>query len=257
MNHRRRIKSIVFDLDDTLIDWSEQSMSSVELTQRHMGNVYAYLQKQGHRLPDLETFLDDFREVLVESWREAKKTWAGVAFHNVLHDTFRGLRLDMDQIDLEEVLQVYGWGMVPGVRPFDDTLAVLETLREKSYQIGLITNSMQPMWMRDIELEAYGILPFLDARTTSGDTGYMKPHPAIYRRLLDKLNSQPAETIFVGDSLTNDIAGANDAGLISVWKKSRFTEDRPLAEMEAMMTPDYVITDLSELLLILEELEET
>ncbi|MCP4417004.1 MAG: HAD family hydrolase, partial [Chloroflexi bacterium] len=148
------------------------------------------------------------------------------------------------------ILCVYDWTPLPGVVPFDDTLAVLDYLKKSGYKIGLITNAMQPMWMRDIELRAYGILDYLDARLTSGDVGFMKPHPFIYWRALELLSMEPQEAVFVGDRPANDIAGANDAGMISVLMSPPHLNH----ELNGVR-PNYTISKLEELLPILAQLE--
>lgn len=246
MEANKGVKAVLFDLDDTLIDWSGQAITGVEINQKHMGNVYLYLEERGFVLPSLDEFLLVFREALITCWTEAKKTWAGVSFADVLRVTFVDLALDLTQINIEHVLHAYDWQPIPGVVPYEDTLGVLETLQARGYKIGLITNAMQPMWMRDIELEVYGILPFLDARMTSGDAGFMKPHPAIYEQVLGQLGVSADTAVFVGDRPVNDIAGANEAGMISVWMNPPHLN----YDLEGVI-PDYTITQLSELLPIL------
>ena len=244
------IEAVLFDLDDTLIDWSGQTITGAEINQKHMGNVYLYLEERGFVLPPLDEFLLVFRNSLIAQWTEAKKTWAGVAFTDVLRATFLDVGLDIAQINLDHVLRAYDWQPIPGVVPYTDTLSVLQTLRIRGYKIGLITNSMQPMWIRDIELEAYGILPFLDARISSGDAGFMKPHPVIYEKVLGQLDVAANTAVFVGDRPINDIAGANEAGMISVWMNPPHLN----YDLEGVI-PDHTITQLSELLPILEQIE--
>lgn len=147
-------------------------------------------------------------------------------------------------------VRAYDWGLIPGVVPFDDTLSVLEHLKNDGYKLGLITNAMQPIWMRDIELRAFGILDYLDVRLTSGDVGFMKPHPFIYWQALELLEVKPEESIFVGDRPANDIAGANDAGLTSVLMAPPHLN----RELNGVR-PNFTISSLSELLPILAQLE--
>lgn len=245
----RQIQAVLFDLDDTLIDWSQRTMSSGELLQRHMGRVYDFLHTAAHPMPARDDFFACYKEKVAAHWAAAKQTWSGVNFGEVLLDSFAACGLDPAAIDLDAVLSAYAWQPVPGIKPYDDTLEVLDTLKQQGYKIGLITNSMQPMWMRDVELEAYGILPYLDARVTSGDLGYMKPHPHIYQHLLDKLQTTAVHALFVGDRPENDIVGANKVGLVSVWMNPPHLE-RPLNGVQ----PDYTITRLRELFPILAEL---
>ncbi|HRQ39397.1 MAG TPA: HAD family hydrolase [Chloroflexota bacterium] len=247
---KQKIAAVIFDLDDTLIDWSGQEIHGAAIGQRHLRQVYAYLAAKGQPLPAEEDFLDCFGEVLVRLWQQAKLTWAGVSLAEVMTQTLQGSGLDAQRFDMTELLRVYNWQPVPGVRPYPDAIPTLQALRQQGYKLGLITNAMQPMWMRDVELETYGLLPYLDARVTSGDTGYMKPHPAIYERVLNMLAVQPAQAVFVGDRPENDIAGANAAGLTSVLiSPPHLNYDLNGSQ------PDFTITALSELLPILARLE--
>ncbi|MAT99477.1 MAG: hypothetical protein CL608_20235 [Anaerolineaceae bacterium] len=252
MTHRenQRIKAVLFDMDDTLIDWSglEESMAAVETA--HMQNVYHYLVASGHTLPPFEDFWNQFRETLIQAWTEAKKEWTMVSFAQVMQDSLIACGLDAAQLDIDAVLRAYDWNTVPGVVPFEDTLPVLDQLKNAGYKIGLITNAIQPMWMRDVELRAYGILDYLDVRLTSGDVGFMKPHPNIYWHALELLDVQPEEAVFVGDRPANDIAGANEAGITSVLMSPPHLE----RELNSVR-PNYTIANLTELLPILEKLE--
>jgi putative hydrolase of the HAD superfamily len=99
------------------------------------------------------------------------------------------------------------------------------------------------MWMRDIELEAYGLLEYFPVRITSGDTGYMKPHPAIFQHALDLLGVPADEAAYVGDRPANDIAGANAVGMFSILMSPPHLE-RELGDA----VPDVTIGSLSELL---------
>jgi HAD superfamily hydrolase (TIGR01509 family) len=248
----RRIQAVVFDLDDTLLDWSQQNDWLSNISGPHIQNVYDYLAVNGNSMLAPEELFQNYQDTIIESWREAKKTWAGVNFESVMLRCFEKSGLKASDIDMEAVLLAYDWGVVPNVQLFDDTVLVLDTLREQGYKIGLVTNSMMPMWMRDIELREYGILDYFDARVTSGDIGHMKPHPAIYERVLSLLDIPAEPAVFVGDRPANDIAGANAVGLTSVWMNPPHT-NHDLGNV----IPDYEITTLQELLPILAALEKS
>jgi putative hydrolase of the HAD superfamily len=241
----------VFDLDDTLIDWSQMDDWLSTISEPHMAHVYEYLAAEGHAMPALDVYYQAYHETIARSWREAKKTWTGVNFTAVLADCFAACGLDTAVIDMDAVLRVFDWRVIPKVTLYEDTLAVLDALHGRGYKLGLVTNSMMPMWMRDIELREYGILDYFDARITSGDTGYMKPHPAIYERVLGLLEATAETAVFVGDRPANDIAGANAAGLTSVWMNPPHLKQ----ELNGV-TPDYEINALQELLPILAEIEK-
>ena len=244
-----RVTAVLFDFDDTLIDWSHRTQSWEEISLVSITNIHQYLIQAGHTLPDVTEFHRQYHNVLKKSWEHANLTWESVCFATVLQETFTTCNLDLNQIDLNTIMQVYDWQPMPGVVPYQDTIPVLQNLRQNGYKIGLITNAMMPMWMRDVELRHYQLLDYFDVRLSSGDVGYIKPHPAIYHEALKQLEILPEQAIFVGDRPAYDIAGANNAGMISVWMNPPHLEEK-LDGIE----PDFTITNLIELLPILEHL---
>lgn len=247
---QRRILAVLFDLDDTLLDWTEWSGSFAELSKRQLGRFHDELLDRGHTVPDKEAFVRSYVELLVRCWDEAKLTWAGVRFADVLSRYLNELGLDQSQVDLDELLLTFDYGPLPGVAPYEDAVAVLDLLKQEEYLIGLITNSMFPMWMRDIELRAYDMIEYFDVRLTSGDVGYMKPHPAIYQQALNELGVAADQAVFVGDRPVNDISGAIEAGLVAILMAPP-SLNRDLEGVE----PHFTISCLSELPPILRALE--
>jgi len=246
------IQAILFDLDDTLIDWSGRQGTYFSSMIPHLDNMLDHLEAGGHALTDREGFKTTLGETLVSHWSEAKVTLQAVDFRRVVQDTCRAHYLDTSRIDLMELLHAYDNKAIPGVDLFPDTIAVLDELRDRGYKLGLITNSMLPMWMRDAELRAYDLLDYFPVRLSSGDAGYIKPHPQIYHAALDQMDVRPAQAVFVGDRPGNDIAGANAAGLTSVL----LTPPHLNYELNGV-TPDHIIGTLSDLLPVLTALERT
>ena len=250
MRKNKRIKAVIFDLDDTLIDWSGFSQSYLELVQPAYGRIHSHLIAQGHNLPEPDIFVKLAMDSVVSEWQEAKKTFAGANFGDALQKTLAKCNIPADQYNLLELMKIYDWGPAPGVEPYPDTHDVLTHLKQSQYKIGLITNAFNPMWMRDPELEAYDLLKYFDARITSGDTRFMKPHPAIYWRMMGLLELMPEDCIFVGDRPGHDIQGAHNVGMLGIMI------DPPHLDRGFEGTkPDYVITSLTEMLPILEELD--
>ncbi|MCA9939588.1 MAG: HAD family hydrolase [Anaerolineales bacterium] len=242
----KTVTTVIFDLDDTLLDWSQGTLNWRAFQQARAAGVHAYLRDLGYELPPLADFSQGLIQFIEAVWDEARVDWTAARIEDALNYTLRACGIDMGQFDEMALLQAYDWQPIPGVVPFPDAHEVLTTLRRRGYRLGLITNSFTPMWMRDIELEIYDLLEFFPVRITSGETGYMKPHPAIFQRALTMLDTAPDEAMYVGDRPAHDVIGAKNAGMTSVLIRPPHL-DRALNGV----TPDYTITYLSELLDIL------
>src|SRR5262245_66198349 len=101
----------------------------------------------------------------------------------------------------------------PAHRLASTTHALLETLRERGLKLGLVPNAFDPPELLHADLERLGIAERIDAAVFSSETGHRKPDPAIFRRALDALGVGPARTLYVGDQLATDIAGAAALGM--------------------------------------------
>lgn len=246
----KRIQAVIFDLDDTLIDWSQPKMSWEEYTRPMTDNVHRHLSAAGYRLPEGDVFYQRLRQEVEDEWETAKTTWKGASFREALRRTLQIFEINEAGVDLEELMRVYNWQPMPGVTVYEDAVRVLAELRGRGYELGLITNSFLPMWMRDVELRHYQLIDFFGARLTSGDAGYIKPHPAIYYQMLEMLGVTADAAVFVGDRPQNDIAGANEAGMVSI-----LIDPPHLAREVDEHIPDFTIEKLEELLEVLEQLE--
>ncbi|UCG59302.1 MAG: HAD family hydrolase [Phycisphaerales bacterium] len=121
---------------------------------------------------------------------------------------------------------------------YPDAEPVLRELRP-AYRLGLVTNGA-PALQRD-KLDGSGLEPYFDAVVISGEVGVGKPDREIFCMTLEKLGTQPETTVAVGNSLRTDIAGAQQAGLRSVWL-NRDNRDR-----DGRVRPDYEINSLDQL----------
>lgn len=100
-----------------------------------------------------------------------------------------------------------------GLALFDDTIPALETCRQMGLTVGLISNMNQS---GDELAGSMGLLPYLDFSITSHEVGAEKPHPLIFERALERAGARPENAVHVGDQLTSDVAGAENAGITPV-----------------------------------------
>jgi HAD superfamily hydrolase (TIGR01662 family) len=96
---------------------------------------------------------------------------------------------------------------------YDDVPAVLRQLTAGGIRIGLISNSHRCL---ETFQSHFDLREFVAASVSGADHGYMKPHPSIFRSLLDRMAVAPVDAVMVGDSISQDIEGALRAGMRAV-----------------------------------------
>ncbi len=120
---------------------------------------------------------------------------------------------------------------------------VLDVLRVR-YPLALVTDA-QSAYARG-ELHKVGLLGYFDPIVVSGDHGFRKPDRRLFQFALDGMNVAARHAVYVGNDMHRDIFGAREAGLHTVmFDSGQGKKSYPDCQ------PDYTITDLRELLVIL------
>ena len=98
---------------------------------------------------------------------------------------------------------------------FDDTVSTLETLSANGFLLGFLTDVAYGMDNEYSLNDIAEIKHYFNAGFTSVDVGFRKPNAQGFMMLLDALDIQPSQMLFVGDE-EKDITGANNVGIVSV-----------------------------------------
>lgn len=96
---------------------------------------------------------------------------------------------------------------------YDDVPAVMQRLNDVGIRVGLISNSHRCL---DSFQSHFELREFIAASVSSAEHGYMKPHPSIFKAVLEDLQVSPADAVMVGDSVSQDVEGALRAGMRAV-----------------------------------------
>lgn len=119
--------------------------------------------------------------------------------------------------------------------------SLLQSLRGK-VRIGLVSNFDHGPTAHSV-LARDGIAEFLDATVISADFGRRKPHPLIFREGLRLLDVASRDSLYVGDTLADDVEGALGAGMDVAWLDAK---GRGVGE--GRVKPTYHIGNLTEVL---------
>ncbi|GAB2537165.1 HAD family hydrolase [Gracilibacillus alcaliphilus] len=257
------IKTIIFDLDDTLL-WDKKSVKTAfektcqlakdkfdidpeqleETTREQARHLYqgyeTYPFTQMIGINPFEglwgNFLDeddsDFQKMAALAPDYRKQSW------------INGLK----QLGIEdEAFGAYLAEQFPKKRkesPFvyEETFRVLEKL-QPDYQLIMLTNGSPDLQNTKLTITPE-LRPYFDHIIISGDFGKGKPDPSIFEHVLETAGIKCDEALMVGDNLMTDILGANRTGIKSVWINR---EGKTADEVE----PTYEIKHLEELFDIL------
>ena len=217
----------LFDLDDTLLDFS----ASEELS------FFRTLQSFGIN-SGLEELLVQYRienRALWKLFEEAKTTKEQLKV-----ERFRRIfEAHQIAIDPELTSKRYLDTLPETVVLIDCAAEICKWLSQRG-ELGIITNGIHHVQTQRIKNSA--IAPFVSFVCVSESSGYAKPdirffeHAASMAKHFDK-----ARTLVVGDRLDIDILGANNFGVNSCWYNPR------RVECDSNVRPTYQIKNLAEL----------
>ena len=218
------IRAAIFDLDGTLFDRSR--------------SFNTFLRDQVSRLPHL------FAGITVDSYVSAVESHDDNGYE-ARHKVFKAVALtcDLPSGAPGELVTDFESRFPDTCIPMRGMAETLAGLKSSGFRLGLITNGRVKIQTRKID--GLGLREFLDVLVISEAFGARKPAPEIFHFAVQSLGVSPSEALYVGDNPEADVAGANSAGMTSVWMRNSF--------FQPPSSPDVVIDELSDLLRFLQE----
>ncbi|BDR59805.1 YjjG family noncanonical pyrimidine nucleotidase [Lactobacillus xylocopicola] len=217
-----RFKQIIFDVDDTLIDFAATEHFALHsLFNAHHWQLTDDLQRRYHA----------YNQGL---WRQLERDQ--ISYDQLSRTVFRhffkeNLGVEVDGTAIMNEYRSYfsqAYKLLPGV---EDTLHFGQ---RHNYQLTVLSNGES--YMQRQRLELAGIWKYFSLIVTSEEAGCSKPDPQIFDYFFSKAEIGPEETVFFGDGLQSDILGAENYGFASVWYNHRHRKNtlnlHPLAEVD-------------------------
>ena len=134
----------------------------------------------------------------------------------------RGMGGDADSAYECAVAMTQAWEHAAHFELYEDAPPVLEELRGLGLKLGLVSNTG-----RDLDAFIAHHRLRVDAALGSGAFGRTKPHPTIFRAVLERLEVEPEEAAMVGDSIEDDVEGARASGIPTAFlldRENRYPE---------------------------------
>lgn len=181
------IKAILFDIDGVLVDSSEANISFKRML----------FEKAGYT---------DFDKELQNS------------FHKPIRQVIEEVLASKNVYSDKEAQRIFDLALDPSIREVDkfkfppDLVKILDNLHKK-YTLGIVTSRIRHGVNEIFNLQP--IKKYFDVVISFDDVDNYKPHPEPLEKAIFKLNLQPDEAIYIGDSDT-DIVAAHAIGMPSI-----------------------------------------
>jgi putative hydrolase of the HAD superfamily len=231
-------KAVIFDFIGTLANARQYTM------QASLETLHRALTEAGFQT-DKEAFLraygvahEKYRLVRFGELREVTNAvWVSETLCSCGYD------VEIEDGRLKEALNVFFKAYVDSLSLRPHAKKLLQTIKERC-KVGLVSNfTYAPVVHAGIR--KLGIAPYFNAVIVSHDCGYRKPHPTIFTTALERLGVSAQEAVFIGDCPAEDIKGALQAGIRTVFVESQFFK---AADLEASgQKPQFAAKDLKEI----------
>lgn len=139
-----------------------------------------------------------------------------IEYPGMIRETLAHFGVEISDEDLDRFLEAEHEAWQPARVLGATTHALLESLRSRGLELGLVSNAFDPGWLLRRDLEQMGIAERIDFAVFSSEVGKRKPHPEIFERALTALGAAAEESLFVGDRLFEDVRGAGELGMTTV-----------------------------------------
>lgn len=217
----KKIKAIIFDLDNTLIDFMRMKNKALSTAISAMIKVGMKVEKNRAK-----KILDKF----------VKKY--GIEYQKIFDELLKEV---MGEVDLRILAAgVVAYRRVKGdlLRPYPNAIPTLKKLKKKVKMIIVTDAPKFQAWTRLYEMK---LDKYFDFVITPEDTGSKKLTEIPFKTAIRMLGLRPEEVLVVGDWVTRDILPAKALGMRTALAKYGQTR-------KEKGKPDHLINDISELL---------
>lgn len=186
-----KVKAVIFDLDNTLVDFVEAKIKACEAVVERLGcgdadELLQYFLRWKHGFESHENIADYLRDKGIYS-----------------EELYRECCEIYDRVKLESIT------LYPGIKE------VLENLKQKGVKLAVVTdaeNGHAISRLKKVSLEKY-----FDVVISADMTGKRKPEPDSLLLALKKLGVKAEEAAIVGDSLRRDVEAGKRLGMLTVY----------------------------------------
>tara|TARA_B110000116_G_C16623026_1_gene484652 strand:+ start:148 stop:828 length:681 start_codon:yes stop_codon:yes gene_type:complete len=200
------IKAVIFDLDNTLLDFMQMKSKSISSAIDGMISVGMNIDKE-------------------QSSKEIYDIYEKKGYeHQEVFNEFIVNKLgDINYKYLAAGIVEYKKAKEKSLNLYDDVIPTLKQLTAMQLKLGIVSDApSREAWIRLYTLQLHNVFQNV---VTFNDTGFHKPAKEPFIRISEKLSVNLNECIMVGDWPDRDIKGAKDVGMKTAFAKYGSTQN--------------------------------
>ncbi len=216
------IKAVIFDLDNTLIDFMGTKIACCNA-------AIDAMKKAGLKTPKRKAM-----KTLFELYDKK-----GIEYQKIFQPLLKTLAGKVDYKVMASGIIAYRRMKNEKLIAYPNVRKVLEKLGRK-YRLAILSDApIIQAWSRLVEM---GLENYFDAVVAYENTRKYKPHPKPFLAIAKKLGVRPEECVMVGDNLLRDVKGAKALNMVTILAAYGNTGAK-----KADVKPDACLKDLKSL----------
>ena len=207
------IDAILFDFGGTLdfdgVDWFtrfyDYVLERADGQEINKVDFFAAIKQSAVEMNDME----DIMQLNVD---QTVVRWMSHAHNIIKTDKAKGSEWQQTA-DLWDPLEIASGFMEDSHDVLKRNIAILEKLHG-DYRLGCISNNWGNIsgWCRQVNYDGY-----FEVMVDSALENSFKPDSVIFNAAIEKMDIDPAKTVYVGDRYDADVLGASGVGMIPLW----------------------------------------
>ena len=226
-----KYRHLFFDLDHTLWDFDANAKES-------LFEIYHYFKLEASAISSFDSFYTTYLNHNAILWTRYEKGY-------ISHEELKWRRMWRTLLDfkiadeeLSKEMSIQFLEILPTRKKvFDYTFEILEYLTKKNYAIHLITNGFEKI--QRSKLINANLIKYFTHIITSEISNSVKPKKEIFEFALNRSGGNIRESIMIGDNVSADITGAQNAGMDTIFVNH--------IHADCAASPTYIIHHLKEL----------
>jgi len=220
------IKAILFDMDNTLVDFMTMKRKCCEAAIDSMIEAGLGMKKE------------DATKLLFEIYDRY-----GIEYQKIFQKFLKAAKGKVDYRIVAHGILAYRRMKENYIVPYRNAVPTILELKKK-YRIAIISDAPRmEAWLR---LAAINMDGFFETVITVGDVKKTKAHAAPFRACLKALSIRPEEALMIGDNIDRDIKTAKSLGIKTCYARYGVSYKKPAEAGKS--GADFEIEDIKELL---------